>query len=56
MLRSYAEFLDPPCSGVTEGGGRGGQLPPGPAGKGRKTASPKIFYDSDHKSEFDIVF
>jgi len=30
-------------SGVTKGGG--GQLPPGAAGKGRETASPKIFYD-----------
>jgi len=29
------------CSDVT--GGRGGQMPPGAADEGRKTASPKIF-------------
>jgi len=41
LLVHYMVYNDRMLSGVTEGG----QLPPGAAGKGRKTAWPKIFYD-----------
>ena len=43
-------------SGITnEGDKAGGQLTPGAASEGRKTASPQIVLTNEHKNEYDRV-